>query len=115
MDYFQSVYEVTKRIPKGRVSTYGAIARYLGMKSGARLVGYALTAVNRTRFHDVPAHRVVNRNGLLTGKIHFGSPTRMADLLTGEGVEVIDDRVQNFSNVFWDPSDHLPSPPFRAS
>ncbi|MDW8335099.1 MAG: MGMT family protein [Bacteroidia bacterium] len=107
-EYFHAVYEVVKRIPKGRVTTYGAIAQYLGLKSGARMVGYALTTLNRRPFHGVPAHRVVNRNGLLTGKMHFGSPTRMAELLADDGVEVSDDRVKNFSDLFWDPARHLP-------
>lgn len=107
-DYFFAVFDVTKRIPKGKVTSYGAIARYLGLKSGARMVGYALTSLNKTDFHGVPAHRVVNRNGLLTGKVHFGSPTRMAELLENEGIVVVDDQILNFNRAFWDPSEHLP-------
>ncbi len=106
--YYYAVYEVTRRIPHGKVTSYGAIAKYLGLKSGARMVGYALTTLNQSPFHGIPAHRVVNRNGLLTGKVHFGSPTRMADLLRSEGITIENDQVLNFQEVFWDPSEHLP-------
>ncbi|MBC7486476.1 MAG: MGMT family protein [Cytophagaceae bacterium] len=102
---FQDVYEVVKLIPKGRVTSYGAIAAYLGMKSGARLVGWAMNAVHE--FKNIPVHRVLNRNGLLTGKMHFPTPTKMQELLEKEGVKIIEDQVQNFDKVFWDPSIEL--------
>jgi methylated-DNA-protein-cysteine methyltransferase related protein len=89
-------------IPKGRVTSYGAIAHYLGLKSGARLVGYAMNAAHT--LPDVPAHRVVNRNGILTGKHHFGTPTLMEELLQAEGVIVEDNSVLNFQDVFWNPT-----------
>ncbi|MDF2457528.1 MAG: cysteine methyltransferase [Cytophagaceae bacterium] len=99
---FHDVYEVVKLVPKGRVTSYGAIAAYLGMKSGARMVGWAMNAVHE--FKDVPAHRVLNRNGLLTGKMHFPTPTKMQELLEKEGIKIKDDQVQDFNRVFWDPS-----------
>lgn len=103
--FFKDVYEVAKLIPKGRVTTYGAIANYLGTKGSARMVGWAMNgAVSQ---HDVPAHRVVNRQGLLTGKHHFATPDHMAELLQEEGVEVKNDKIQNFKEYFWDPSEGL--------
>ena len=102
---FHQVYEVVKLIPKGRVTSYGAIAAYLGLKSGARMVGWAMNAVHE--FKHVPAHRVLNRNGLLTGKMHFPTPTKMEELLAKEGIKVKEDQVQNFDKVFWDPSIEL--------
>jgi len=102
---FNEVYEIVKLIPKGRVTSYGAIAAYLGMKSGARMVGWAMNAVHE--FKNVPAHRVLNRNGLLTGKMHFTTPTKMQELLEKEGIKVKEDQVQNFDNVFWDPTKEL--------
>lgn len=104
-NYFDLVYQVVKEIPEGRVCSYGAIANYLGLKSGARMVGYAMNAAHT--LPDVPAHRVVNRNGLLTGKHHFQTPTKMQELLESEGVEVENDQVQNFENLFWDPEKEL--------
>lgn len=99
--FFRDVYEVAKLIPKGRVTSYGAIAAYLGVKRSARVVGWAMNgAVSQ---HDVPAHRVVNRIGLLTGKHHFQSPDRMQELLKAEGVNVKNDQVVNFEKHFWDP------------
>lgn len=99
--FFKDVYEVAKLIPKGRVTSYGAIAAYLGVKRSARVVGWAMNgAVSQ---HDVPAHRVVNRIGLLTGKNHFESPDRMQELLEAEGVIVNDDQIVNFDKHFWDP------------
>jgi methylated-DNA-protein-cysteine methyltransferase related protein len=101
-NYFDLVYQVVRLIPKGRVTSYGAIAHYLGLKSGARLVGYAMNAAHT--LPDVPAHRVVNRNGILTGKHHFGTPTLMEELLQAEGVIVEDNSVLNFQDVFWNPT-----------
>ena len=103
--FFDDVYEVVKLIPKGRATSYGMIANYLGTKLSARMVGWAMAAAHDQ--HDVPAHRVVNRAGLLTGKAHFGSPTAMQDLLEAEGMLVKNDKIQNFSKYFWDPSIEL--------
>jgi methylated-DNA-protein-cysteine methyltransferase-like protein len=100
-NFFDDVYAVVKLIPKGRVSSYGAIAEYLGTKSSARMVGWAMNASHI--YTDVPAHRVVNRNGLLTGKHHFGSPTRMQELLEAEGITVENDQVKDFQKLFWHP------------
>ncbi len=106
-DFFSRVYEVTKLIPRGRVTSYGAIARYLGTGRSARMVGWALN-VCHTREDFIPAHRVVNRNGLLTGKRYFGNSTTMEQLLTNEGLIVENDQVINFSEKFWDPVRELP-------
>ncbi|MBN4066028.1 MGMT family protein [Candidatus Amoebophilus asiaticus] len=104
--FFLKVYQVVKQIPYGRVSTYGAIASYLGTAGASRMVGWAM---NNSHTYDehVPAHRVVNRNGRLTGKHHFGSPTLMQELLESEGVVVMDDEVKEFEKVFWDPLKEL--------
>lgn len=104
-NYFDLVYQVVREIPKGRVTSYGTIAHYLGLKSGARMVGYAMNAAHT--MPDVPAQRVVNRQGLLTGKSHFETPTRMQELLEGEGVVVENDRVRDFEKLFWDPEKEL--------
>ncbi|PZV83010.1 methylated-DNA-protein-cysteine methyltransferase-like protein [Algoriphagus aquaeductus] len=104
-NYFDLVYQVVREIPKGRVTSYGAIAHYLGLKSGARMVGYAMNAAHS--MPDVPAQRVVNRLGLLTGKHHFGTPTRMQELLEADGVVVENDQVKDFDKVFWDPEKEL--------
>jgi methylated-DNA-protein-cysteine methyltransferase related protein len=104
-DYFEEVYRVVREIPAGRVTNYGAIARYLSLRAGARMVGWAMSA-SHTR-PDVPAHRVVNASGVLSGKLFFGSPTRMQELLEAEGVRVEDDRVVDFKTRFWDPSAEL--------
>jgi len=105
-DFFFRVYELTKLIPYGRITSYGAIARYLGSGRSARMVGWALnTCHSRPEF--IPAHRVVNRNGLLTGKRHFGNSTTMKQLLENEGIIVDDDQVVNFSEKFWDPLKEL--------
>jgi methylated-DNA-protein-cysteine methyltransferase related protein len=104
-NYFADVYEVVKLIPAGRVSSYGAIAEYLGMKNGARMVGWAMNACHGMA--DVPAHRVVNRNGLLSGKHFFGTPTAMQDLLEAEGISVENDQVVDFDSKFWSPAQHL--------
>lgn len=104
-NYFDLVYQVVREIPKGRVTSYGAIAHYLGLKSGARMVGYAMNAAHS--MPDVPAQRVVNRLGLLTGKHHFETPTRMQELLEADGVVVENDQVKDFDKVFWDPEKEL--------
>lgn len=104
LSFFDKVYEVAKQVPMGRVTSYGAIAKYLGAAKSARMVGYAM---NGSHGKDVPAHRVVNRNGLLTGKHHFEGTNLMQQLLENEGVEVIENQVQNFEKVFWDPSKEL--------
>ncbi|MFD2035816.1 MGMT family protein [Belliella marina] len=104
-NYFDSVFQVVKLIPFGRVTSYGAIANYLGLKSGARMVGYAMNASHNQE--DVPAHRVVNRNGVLTGKHHFAYPEQMQELLEKEGVLVEKDQVVDFDRFFWDPTKNL--------
>tara|TARA_R110000868_G_scaffold312405_1_gene573325 strand:+ start:2296 stop:2625 length:330 start_codon:yes stop_codon:yes gene_type:complete len=101
LNFFDKVYEVAKQIPHGRVTSYGAIATYLGAARSARMVGYAM---NGSGGKDVPAHRVVNRKGLLTGKHHFDGTNLMQQLLESEGVVVIDNQIQNFDKVFWDPN-----------
>jgi len=101
--FFESVYDVARLIPKGRVTSFGAIAAYLGTRLSARMVGWAMNSAGAT-FPPVPAHRVVNRNGMLTGKHHFATPTLMEDLLKSEGVKVKNDTVVNFDKLFWDPS-----------
>ena len=104
--FFKRVYEIVKLIPYGRVTSYGAIAEYLGSKGSARMVGWAMNA-SHSSMEPVPAHRVVNRNGVLTGKHHFGSPELMRKLLENEGIEVSGDQIVNFSNYFWDPASEL--------
>ena len=100
--FFEKVYEVVRQIPRGRVTSYGAIARKIGAAKSARMVGYAMNGA--ADLHDVPAHRVVNRSGLLTGKHHFGDSNAMKNLLESEGIKVKEDKVQNFQKVFWDPN-----------
>ncbi|CAD5270973.1 MULTISPECIES: MGMT family protein [unclassified Imperialibacter] len=102
--FFQDVYEVARLIPKGRVTSYGAIANYLGTKGSSRMVGWAVNSAGMP--DDVPAHRVVNRVGVLSGKHHFGG-SRMEDLLKTEGIEVKDDKIVGFQKVFWDPMKEL--------
>ncbi len=104
--FFQQVYAVARLIPKGRVTSYGAIAKYLGTARSARMVGWAMNNTQHIR-PKVPAHRVVNRTGLLTGKHHFGTPTKMKELLEKENVKVKNDQVQSFKNIFWDPAEEL--------
>ena len=104
-DFFQKVYEVVKMIPSGRVSTYGLIAKYLGSAKSSIVVGYAMNASHQNS--DIPAHRVVNRLGILTGKHHFSGTTLMKNLLESEGVKIQNDRVLNFKKVVWDPSKEL--------
>ncbi|MCX6228977.1 MAG: MGMT family protein [Bacteroidia bacterium] len=101
-DFFQRVFEVARMIPVGRVTSYGAIARCLGSAGSSRMVGWAMNLSHHQPIY-VPAHRVVNRNGLLTGKMHFSSPTEMEELLQNEGVRVEKDRVVDFNQLFWDP------------
>lgn len=104
--FFENVWDVARQIPKGKVTTYGAIASYLGVKSSARMVGYAMNA----SFHvqpKVPAQRVVNRNGMLSGKAHFATPSLMEELLQKEGITVENDKILNFEKVFWDPAVEL--------
>lgn len=101
-DFFQDVYKVVRLIPKGRVTSYGAIAKYLGTAKSARMVGWAMNASHRAR-PKVPAHRVVNSAGLLTGKHHFGNPFIMQKRLEKEGVKVEKDKVREFKKRFWDP------------
>lgn len=105
-DFFDSVYQVVRLIPKGRVTSYGAIARYLGSPGSSRVVGYAMNASHSQKKY-VPAHRVVNRNGLLSGRHHFSTPFEMEERLTAEGIEVKNHQVQNFDNLFWDPNKEL--------
>lgn len=104
--FFQDVYDVVREIPRGRVSSYGAIAEYLGSRGSARMVGWAMNASHNAKA-DVPAHRVVNRNGMLTGKHHFGTPGIMQKLLENEGLKIINDQIVNFEEHFWDPSKEL--------
>lgn len=102
---FEDIYNVVRLVPEGRVTSYGAIAAYIGTKGGARLVGWAMGASHGMT--DVPAHRVVNRNGVLTGKLCFATPTLMEELLQKEGIEVENDKIKNFKTIFWNPSDEL--------
>jgi len=104
--FFDRVYDITRLIPYGRVTSYGAIARYLGSGQSARMVGWALNA-SHAGSGFIPAHRVVNRNGLLSGKHHFGNSSTMRQLLENEGLIVEDDRVINFREKFWDPLKEL--------
>ena len=101
--FFDDVYDVVRQIPKGRVTTYGAIANYLGTKLSARMVGWAMNASFRVK-PKVPAQRVINRNGQLSGKAHFATPTLMEELLKKEGIQVKNDTVVDFQKLFWDPA-----------
>lgn len=104
-NFFERVYEVTRQIPYGRVTSYGAIARFLGAPQSARMVGWAMN--NAHNIGDVPAHRVVNRLGLLTGKHHFPGTDTMQRMLESEGIKIIEDQVQDFRDCFWDPNESL--------
>lgn len=104
-DFFQSVFDVVCLIPEGRVTSYGAIARYLGSAKSSRMVGWAMNASHKTP--GIPAHRVVNRNGLLTGKFHFEDTNLMEKRLENEGILVQNDQIVDFKNLFWDPSSEL--------
>ena len=105
MNYFNDVYEVVRQIPPGRVTTYGAIARYLSLRAGARMVGWAMN--NSHTQPDIPAHRVINRLGILSGKNFFGSATAMQERLEAEGIRVENDRVVDFNQLLWDPGQEL--------
>ncbi len=104
LNFFDKVYGVARQIPYGRVTSYGAIANYLGAKRSARMVGYAM---NGSHGKDIPAHRVVNRKGLLTGKHHFDGTNLMQQLLESEGITVIENQILNLESVYWDPAKEL--------
>ena len=104
--FFEDVYAVVRQIPRGRVTSFGAIANYLGTRSSARMVGWAMNGAHVST-PPVPAQRVVNRNGMLTGKAHFATPTEMEELLLKENVEVKEDTVVDFEKLFWDPAVEL--------
>ena len=104
--FFNDVYDVVRLIPRGRVTSYGAIANYLGTKLSARMVGWAMNASHQAT-PSVPAHRVVNRNGMLTGKHHFAGPTLMEELLQKENIAVLKDQIIDFEKIFWDPAKEL--------
>ncbi|RVT79604.1 MGMT family protein [Flavobacterium sufflavum] len=101
-NFFERVYEVARQIPYGRVTSYGAIAKFLGAARSARMVGWAMNASHT--MEDVPAHRVVNRKGLLTGKFHFDGTNLMQQLLENEGIKVVDNQIVDFDKYFWDPA-----------
>lgn len=103
INFFEKVYEVVKKIPYGRVTSYGAIAKFLGAARSARMVGWAMNASHA--MEDVPAHRVVNRKGLLTGKFHFDGTNLMQQLLENEGVKVVDNQIVDFERIFWNPEE----------
>lgn len=102
-NFFELVFEVARQVPKGRVTSYGAIAASIGAKSSARLVGWAMNGAHKVK-PKVPAHRVVNRIGMLSGKHHFSPPGMMEKLLKKEGIKVKNDQVQDYKNLFWDPA-----------
>jgi methylated-DNA-protein-cysteine methyltransferase-like protein len=104
--FFELVHKVARQIPKGRVTSYGAIAACLGSKLSARMVGWAMNGAHRAK-PKVPAHRVVNRNGILSGKLHFNPPSKMQKLLEKEGIRVKDDTILDFAKHFWDPSKEM--------
>ncbi|MBM3937538.1 MAG: MGMT family protein [Sphingomonadales bacterium] len=104
--FYEKVYEVVRLVPPGRVTSYGAIAKFLGAARSSRLVGWAMN-VSHGVVPPVPAHRVVNRQGLLSGKAHFGDVNAMELRLTAEGVEVVNDQIQHFDRIFWDPEKEL--------
>ena len=105
-DFFQMVYEVVRLIPEGRITNYGAISKYLGAARSSRMVGWAMNAAHSQK-KKVPAHRVVNRNGELTGRHHFETPFQMQELLEKEGVIIVKDKIKNFDDYFWDPMKEL--------
>jgi methylated-DNA-protein-cysteine methyltransferase related protein len=104
--FFEQVYEVARQIPKGRATSYGAIAAALGTKLSARMVGWAMNGAGKVK-PKVPAHRVVNRNGMLSGRHHFATPTLMEELLKKEGIKVKNDTIIDFEKIFWDPVSEL--------
>ena len=105
-DFFDRVYQVARLIPHGRATSYGAIGKYLGSARSARMVGWAMNGCLKSN-NDVPAHRVVNRSGILSGKNHFATATRMQELLEKEGIIVKNDQIVDFKTVFWDPTEEL--------
>jgi methylated-DNA-protein-cysteine methyltransferase-like protein len=105
-DFFQNVFDIVRLIPKGRVTSYGAIAKYIGTGGSSRMVGWAMNASHGVK-PKVPAHRVVNRNGMLTGKAHFETPTKMQELLEKEKIKVVKETVVDFEKIFWDPAIEL--------
>lgn len=106
MDFFQQVYAVVRLIPPGKVTSYGCIAKYLGSPGASRMVGWAMNSAH-SQVSFVPAHRVVNRKGMLTGKHHFATPTAMQELLENEGLIIEYDQIQNLAKHFWDPNENL--------
>ena len=104
--FFEDVFDVVRQIPRGRVTSYGAIAQYLGTRLSARMVGWAMNASHIAK-PPVPAQRVVNRNGMLSGRHHFPTPTRMEEMLKKEGIIVKDDFIVDFKKIFWDPTEEL--------
>jgi len=100
--FFQRVYKVVRKIPFGKVTTYGLIANHLGAFKSARMVGYAMNSSHK--YSDIPTHKIVNRNGLLTGRHHFSGSLLMQELLENEGVIIIDNKIENFYDILWDPS-----------
>ena len=105
--FFEGVYDIVRQIPKGRVTSYGAIAAALGTKGAARMVGWAMNNAHYVK-PKVPAHRVVNRNGMLSGKMHFAHPNKMQEMLEKEGILVKEDTVLDFKKIFWDPMQQMP-------
>lgn len=105
-NFFELVFEVARQIPRGRATSYGAIAKCLGTGMSARMVGWAMNGAHTAK-PKIPAHRVVNRNGMLSGKHHFSTPTRMQELLEKEGIKVKNDSITDFKKIFWDPSEQL--------
>lgn len=105
-DFFNQVYQVVAKIPHGKVTSYGAIAKFLGAAKSSRIVGYAMNSSHNLT-PSIPAHRVVNRNGLLTGKNHFSNPNEMERNLIAEGIKIENDQIMDFKNHFWDPSELL--------
>ncbi len=106
----QDVIDIVLQIPKGRVTSYGTIAKFLGHNRGARMVGWVMNnchVINETKQIKIPAHRVVNRNGLLTGRFHFETPTKMQELLEAESIKIKDHQIQDFETVFWNPQTEL--------
>ena len=106
VSFYDQVYQVVALIPRGKVTSYGAIAAYLGTKGSSRMVGYAMNGIHNS-FPNLPAQRVVNRNGLLTGKFHFGTSTKMQELLENDGIKVENDQIINFKAHYWDPAIEL--------
>ncbi len=106
-DFFQNVFDVVRLIPKGRVTNYGAIAKYLGSARSSQMVGWAMNASHTVPLGNIPAHRVVNRIGELTGKNHFATPFLMKELLENEGIKVVKDKIKNFDKIYWDPMKEL--------